>query len=290
MGTRSTATGLVYPTEMVLRACGVARSSFYSWRRSRPPLLGKRGPKAAISDQQLLVGIRRVLSDSQFHGEGYRKVWARLGLKVGRNRVLRLMRQHNLLAPTRIRHQHGPKAHDRSIRTAQPNQIWGTDGTRFETEEDGWVWFFAAIDHCAQDIVGWHVTKVGDRFAALEPVRQGVSRHFAQIGADVARGLSLRHDHGSQYMSRDFLGEVKFLGIRSTPTFVGEPQGNGIAERFMRTLREQCLYRQRFHDVAQAREVIGRFIEAYNADWLLQRHGHRTPNQVRASFVSSPAA
>ncbi len=75
MGTRSTATGLIYPTEMVLRACGVARSSFYAWRRSRLPLPGKRGPKAPISDQELLAGIRQVLADSQFHGEGYRKVW-----------------------------------------------------------------------------------------------------------------------------------------------------------------------------------------------------------------------
>ena len=61
-----------------------------------------------------------------------------------------------------------------------------------------------------------------------------------------------------------------FLGIRSTPTFVGEPQGNGIAERFMRTLRQQCFNRQRLPDVGQARQVIGRFIEAYNADELLQ--------------------
>ena len=158
MGIPSTASGLIYPSEMVLRACSVARSSFYAWLRSRPPLLGKRGPKVPISDQELLAQIPEVLASSRFHGEGCRKVSAWLGVHVGKNRVLRLMRRHHLLAPTRARHQRGPIAHDRSIRTALPNQIWGTDGTRFQTEEDGCVWFFAAIDHCVQDIVGWHVT------------------------------------------------------------------------------------------------------------------------------------
>ena len=83
----------------------------------------KRGQRTATSDSDLLDRIRQVLADSQFHGEGYRKVWAWLGLKVGKNRVLRLMRQPRLLSPTRVRHQHDPRVHDPSIRTAQPNQI-----------------------------------------------------------------------------------------------------------------------------------------------------------------------
>lgn len=144
--------------------------------------------------------------------------------------------------------------------------------------------FFGAIDHCAEDIVGWHVAKVGHRFAALEPIRQGVKRRFGTIEADTARGLSFRHDHGSQYMARDFRGEVKLLGIRSSPAFVGEPQGNGIAERFMRTLRERCLYCHSFRTLEQAREVTGECIEDYNASWLLQRYRYRTANEVRDSF------
>ena len=46
-----------------------------------------------------------------------------------------------------------------------------TDATRFYTEEDGWCWFFGAIDHCVDELVGWHTAKIGDRWAALEPLR-----------------------------------------------------------------------------------------------------------------------
>ena len=61
------------------------------------------------------------------------------------------------------------------------------------------------------------------------------------IAPGVARGLKLRHDHGSNYMSGDFQGEIKCLGIEASPSFVREPEGNGVAERFIRTLKENLL-------------------------------------------------
>ena len=66
--------------------------------------------------------------------------------------------------------------------------------------------------------------------------RQGVHRYFGAIAPGVARGLKLRHDHGSNYMSGDFQDEIECLGIEASPSFVREPEGNGVAERFIRTL------------------------------------------------------
>jgi len=68
-------------------------------------------------------------------------------------------------------------------------RFWGTDATRFYTEEDGWCWFFGAIDHHTDELLGWHVTKLGDRWAALEPIRQGVRQAFHGFSKEVARGL-----------------------------------------------------------------------------------------------------
>jgi transposase InsO family protein len=65
-------------------------------------------------------------------------------------------------------------------------------------------------------------------------VRQGVNRCFGAIAPGVARGLKLRHDHGSNYISGDFQDEIKCLGIEASPSFVREPEGNGVAERFIR--------------------------------------------------------
>lgn len=110
--------------------------------------------------------------------------------------VLRLMRQNQLLVPVRQRHEHGDRTHSGTIRTERPDELWGTDATRFWTEDEGWCWFFGCVDHCTDEIVGWHVAKKGDRWAALEPVRQGVRRHFHGFAPKIALGLGLRHDWG----------------------------------------------------------------------------------------------
>ena len=69
---------------------------------------------------------------------------------------------------------------------------------------------------------------------------------FGSIAPGVARGLKLRHDHGSNYMSGDFQDEIKCLGIEASPSFVREPEGNGVAERFIRTLKENLLWVRTF--------------------------------------------
>ena len=101
------------------------------------------GPKPAISDQALLVAIEADLEASPWEGEGYRKVWARLrvcrDIRVARKRVLRLMRENNLLSPHRCRRR-GGNPHDGEIITHAPNLMWGTDGVRVFTVDDGWGW------------------------------------------------------------------------------------------------------------------------------------------------------
>src|SRR5262245_29960592 len=135
--------------------------------------------------------------------------------------------------------------------------MWGTDATRFYTERDGWCWFFGAIDHHLDEVVGWHTAKRGDRWAALEPIRQGVRHAFGQFGNEVARGLAIRCDWGPQYIADAWINEVKWLGCTISPSYVGEPECNGVAERFMRTLKEQCIYRHQFASLEEARRIIG---------------------------------
>ena len=68
----------------------------------------------------------------------------------------------------------------------------------------------------------------------------------------IALGLGLRHDWGPQYTAHQFQGELAWLGIRSTASYVGEPECNGVAERFMRTLKEECLYLHDFESLEEA--------------------------------------
>jgi putative transposase len=268
----------------VCRVWGVARSRVY-WHRHAPTESGtRRGPVGPCTADELVDHMRRLLEASPFPGEGDRKVWARLryqGIRTAPRRVLRLMRAHQLLAPTRHGHPHGPKAHDGTISTERVDTMWGTDMTTTFTRPDGQVAIFIAVDHCAAECVGIHAAMHGTRFEALEPIRPGVRTHFGVFGQDIAHGLLLRHDHGSQYRSQVFQEELRFLGITSSPAFVRAPEGNGCAARFIRTLQEHLLWLKMFDTVAELRLALHAFQQQYNATWLIGRHGYKAPAQVR---------
>lgn len=145
-----------------------------------------------------MVGhIQRVLTESPFHGEGYRKVWARpryQGIRASKERVRRLMRGHGLQAPQRVGQPHGPRAHDGTIFTDRPDEMWGRGMTTTVTAREGRV--FVAVDHCAGECMGIHASLSGNRFEALEPLHQGVREQFGGFERGIAAGLSIRHDHG----------------------------------------------------------------------------------------------
>jgi transposase InsO family protein len=244
-----------------------------------------------MPDTALLKAIRAVLAASTFHGEGHRKVWARLrmkGVRTARRRVLRLMREHDLLAPSRVGSPRGPRNHDGTIIPETLDSMWGTDMTTTWAAE-GQAAVFVAIDHYSAECVGLHAARRGTRFEALEPLRQGVRQHFGGFAKGIAAGLSLRHDHGSQYLSDVFQSELKFLGIKSSPAFVRAPEGNGCAERFIRTLKENLLWVQTFNTVEQLRQALLAFRRTYNSTWLIERHGFRTPDAVRQDQLSTKA-
>jgi putative transposase len=286
----SPSTNRVYGLLRVTRLWGVSRATLY--RHRRPLETGERkrpGPRGAMADEDLGGEIRMLLQDSPFHGEGYRKLWARLrfkGIRTSRRRVLRLMREHGLLAPQRVGRPHGPKAHDGTITTERVDLMWGTDLTSVMTGE-GQAAVFVAVDHCSAECLGIHASRAANRFEALEPVKQAVRQCYGGFGKDAAAGLQLRHDHGSQYVSHDFQAEIRFLGITSSPAFVREPEGNGCAERFIRVLKENLLWVQHFNTVEELRLALQQFKQTYNHSWIIERHGYQTPAQVRAGQIAA---
>jgi putative transposase len=284
--------GKPYGLARVCRVWRAARSTVYRHRappREVPPR--RPGPVGPMPDADLVAAIRAVLAASPFHGEGHRKVWARLrhgGIRTSKRRVLRLMGAHGLLAPSRAGSPRGPRNHDGTIIPETVDAMWGTDLTTTVTGE-GQAAVFIAVDHCSADCVGIHAALRATRFEALEPIRQGVRRCFGAFGKDVARGLAVRHDHGSQYMADAFQKELRFLGIESSPAFVRAPEGNGCAERFIRTLKENLLWVRTFDTVEDLRRALLEFRDAYNTTWLIERHGFRTPDAVRQEQLQ-PAA
>jgi putative transposase len=286
----SPSTGRVYGVSRVCDAARTARSSYYAdqQRGTLPPRsLGRRGPKPEIPDSRLLELIREDLATSPFQGEGHRKVWGRLkfgqGLRVGRMRVLRVMREHNLLSPYR-RPRGEVHGHEGRICTEAPNRMWGADGTKVFTLEEGYGWVFVAVEHWNAECMGAHVCKKGDRFAALEPVAQGVRTTFGTVEAEAARGLALRIDYGPQYTSDHFQKQIRWWGIAPSFAFLSEPETNGVAERFIRTLREQVIAGRVFRNLEELRRAVMAFVERYNQQWRVEKNGYRTPHQMRADW------
>jgi putative transposase len=220
------------------------------------------GPLGACSEEELVGHIRRILTESPFHGEAYRKVWVPLrhqGIRTSKERVRRLMREYGLQAPQRVGHPHGPKAHDGTIISETPDEMWRTDMTTTVTTGEGQVSVFAVVDHCISECIGIHASLSGIRFEVLEPLCQGVRKHFGGYDNRMASGLAIRHDHSSAYMSDDFQQELAFLGMTSSPTFVREPEGNGVAARFVRALKENLLRVQSFATGAELIEALREF-------------------------------
>lgn len=282
---QSASTGRRYGIKRVCEVWQIPRSTVHS--QIRRAALGqspqKRGPVGAATDEELVALIRETIESSPFHGEGYRKIHAKLrfkGVRTSKERVRRLMRENGLQA--RPGRPQEPKVHDGSIITPQPDLIWGTDFTYTLTTDEGRAAVFVAVDHCTCECVGIHAAASANRFEALEPVRQGVHEFFGAYQADVTKGLKLRHDHGTQYISDDFQEEIRFLGIEASPSFVRCPEGNGCAERFIRTLRENLLWVQHFRTIEELRLALLAFQDRYNNQWIIQRHGYKTPAQVRA--------
>ena len=121
-----------YGLARVARVWRISRANVYRSRVEVPPAVVRRpGPVGACPDAELAEHIRRHIEGSGFHGEGYRKIWARLrvaGVRASPRRVRRVMGEQGLLAPHRPA-QTQAKAHDGTIVTDRVNEMWGTDMT-----------------------------------------------------------------------------------------------------------------------------------------------------------------
>lgn len=281
-------TDLRYGIEMVCRVWKFPRSSFYHCEKRPEKKTNRPGKCPTISDEELFKGIMQDINESPFQGEGHRKVHARLKrtkkFDVSRNRVLRLMKRHNLLSPHRSE-QGKKRLHEGRITTNAPNIMWGTDAAKIYTLEDGWVWFFGVIEHWNSECLGWHITKKGNRFAAIEAMTQAVENVFEKADQGKARGLKLRVDHGSQFLSEGFTSQARYWGIGISKGFVREPETNGVVERFHRTFKEQIVHGRQYYGLEDLRRAVADFIMKYNEKWLLQKLNYHSPLEARRLYL-----
>jgi transposase InsO family protein/transposase-like protein len=277
------------PMTMILSVAGMSSGGWYGKPRHKENPQ-KRGRKPLVSDEELLAAVKKKIEAVPFCGEGYQKVHRRLksdGVIASKARVLKIMRENDLLSPYRHKQaERQKKEHTGTIITQEPDKMWATDGKKFFTIQDGWCWLFPVLDQFNDEIIAYNVSKTGNRFAAMEPVKEAVRKRLGMVCKDICKGmgLSLRADHGSQYDSHDFKSEMDFLGLEMSYSFVRSPECNGCIERFNRTIEKEVSSINTFHSLSEVEGAISQFMEQYNSKWMLHRLGLKSPIEYREAY------
>ncbi len=274
---------------MICRVFGISRTTFY--RVQKEPLRQGRerpGPKPEVADEVLREEIRGVIWNPDYLDYGYRRVWSVLrfdrNLIVGQKRIQKMMQRYRWQCRTPS--HSAPRGHrEGTVEKPASNMMWGTDGTKFWTIDDGWCWFFPVIDHHDREIIGYRTSKEGTARAALDALEMATVNRFGALEKSIVPDIELKLDHGCQNTAHLFMNDARWLGFDLAFTYVGNPQGNAIAERVIGTLKRECIWHHRFKSLADAEKIIAAFVERYNTRRRHSSLGYRTPAQAYEEWM-----
>ena len=219
------------------RQLGVSRSGYSFW-------LGRRPPHPKLEDVELRAWIQEVAVANVRYG--YRRITAELqnrGITVNRKRVLRLMREDNLLcARTVFKPQTTDSNHSlrvypnlaRNLEVAGLNRLWVADITYIRLERE-FVYLAAVLDAYSRKCIGWSLSQYIDTQLTLNALDNALE---TRKGTDLT-GLIHHSDQGVQYASHDYIRLLKEYGIQPSMSRRGNPYDNAYAESFIKTLKHE---------------------------------------------------
>ena len=211
--------------------------------------------------------------------DGYRIVTAwvtrKLGRRVNRKRVLRVMRERKLIQ----RRTHEPRRRRLGFFLVErPGQLWHLDMTSIWVAEHGWVYLNAIIDCCTREIVGWELSLRCRAVEAIAVIERAVAEQGILPGT-----LTLGTDNGSAFVARATRLVISGLGVTHRRGGYRDPESQAFIESWFRYLKERCVWRHEFETLDQAREVINAYIDHYHHR-PHSRLDYRTPSEVRQTW------
>ena len=162
-----------------------------------------------------------------------------------------------------------------------PNERWATDLCRIWGGRDGWLSLALVIDCYTRELLGWQLSKTGKASTATSALEQALLARFGTLGR-VPEPFLLRSDNGLVFSSRSYTQLVRSYGLRQEFITPHCPQQNGMVERLIRTLKEQCVRRHRFESVQHASRIIADWILFYNTQRPHQALKMKTPAEAYA--------
>lgn len=273
---------------VLCRALGVSRAGYYAWRR--------RGPsKRECEDARLRVAVRAIFDRSR-RSYGSPRIYDELkeaGLAIGRNRVIRLMQEQQLIARPKKRWRKSeavpesqqlvaPNILDRQFDAGAPNQRWVSDTT--ELRAGGLRMFLAAVmDLYSRYIVGWSVALVNDRHLVEKALKMAIKRRCPD------KGLLAHSDQGCTYTSEDYQRFLKSHGIVCSMSRRGECHDNAAMESWFSTLKFE--EGEIFESPAEAKAALFDYIEVfYNQDRRHSFNGGKSPAAYERTFSEPQSA
>jgi putative transposase len=254
----------------------VSRAGFYRYLHQAQPKQADMLLRARL--QELAVAHHRL--------RGYRMLTALLrreGQLVNRKRVLRLMREDNLLSLRRKKYVFTTdSAHTlpiypnlaRHARLTAPNQLWVADIT-FIRLRDEFIYLAVVLDAYSRRVIGWNLGRTLQAELAVGALQMALQQRSWK-----AEGLIHHSDRGVQYASTEYTALLDQSEIQISMSRRGNPYDNARAERFMRTLKEEEVHDATYLNLEDARKRIGRFIEeVYNRKRLHSALRYLTPEE-----------
>lgn len=247
----------------------------------------KRGSYKAVTqrNQSVVERIRHLKSDHPFWG--YRRIWAHLTyidhMSLSKNRVHRLMKEHNLLVPKNMKLKAIRKAHRSKPQPTRPNQWWGIDMTKVKIDGYGWVYVVIVLDWHTKKVVGYYAGLQSKTWHWLVALNRAANRQFPK-GARGHHDLHLMADKGCQPTSLSFMKACRDLGIKQAFTSYNNPKGNADTERFMRTLKEELVWVREWKTPTAFFQAFEMWIQSYNASYLHSALGYKPPETFEQNF------
>lgn len=265
-----------YSIVLMCRVLAVARSGYYAWQRRRVSTRQQ-------TDELLSERITTIHRESR-QTYGSPRVHAALqqaGVRCGRKRVARLMRQATLTgcrARRRTRtttsdpaHVPAPNLVGRQFSVSDIDQLWVGDITYVATSE-GWLYLAVLLDTCSRRVVGW---------AMADHLGGALTRDALTMAVERRRpGTDLMHhtDRGSQYTASTYRATLTTHGVTASMSRTGDCYDNAMAESFFATLKAELIDRQAWPTRRAARGAIFEWIEGfYNRQRLHSALGYRSP-------------
>ena len=262
------ADGIQVPMTKLCRWFEVPRRTVYYRPTKATPRVQERfeAPIKAMIEEEPSFGYRTVAGLLGFNKNTVQRVFQLRGWQVKKRPV-----------GFRPRVQAMP-----SVATA-PDERWATDLCRVWAGRDGWATLALVIDCHTRELLGWHLSRSGKAKTAEAALEQALIARYGTLGR-VARPFLLRSDNGLVFTSRSFTALVRSYGLKQEFITPHCPEQNGLVERVIRTIKEQCVHRQRFETLQHAARVLGDWIGFYNHRRPHQALKMKTPNQAFEMF------